>query len=183
MHVLGIFRGGCQACADGPDRLIGDRHASQIAGFDPSERAFELFPDHITSMAGLSLLERFAHAEHHIEAASKGRTHLGRAQFRRFAHAVASFGVAHEGPCAAAIQQHGGSGLAGTCPLGLVRHVLPTHSHGGFGQFISHGGQIGHGWEHDELGRAGVVFDPAGQGDRCRPVAVHLPISTDQWSP
>ena len=76
MDLLGLFRGGHLAGADGPDRLVGDHDRRHLLGRQPGQRAVELAPDDLRGLARLALGQQFADADDRRQPGRQGRLDL-----------------------------------------------------------------------------------------------------------
>ena len=76
-HVLGVLRGGRQAGADGPDRLVGDHDRRCLVGRDVGEAAVELAEGDLLLDARLALLLDLTDAHDRHQPVLVGGLHLG----------------------------------------------------------------------------------------------------------
>ena len=124
MHGGDIVDAGHLAGADCPHRLIGQH---QACGFDVGgHRPVKLGDHHGLGIAGLTLFQRFANANHYRQTRGKRRPRLFSNQRIAFAMRLAAFRMTKQHPVGTAGCQHRCGNVTSMRPGGRLVAVLPT---------------------------------------------------------
>src|SRR5512139_2101213 len=185
MDLLRLLWSRRTAGADGPDRLVGHHRAGQGRGARQRQHGVELARHDGLGLAGVTLRQLLAHAEHGREAARLGHRELARHQRIVLAVDHAPLGMAHEHVAATHIHQHRGSHLAGEGTGALGADILRAQRHGAAGQLAAHLGQVDERRAHQAFHRiidGGRLQQRIDQRGVLGARTMHLPVACDQAS-
>ena len=187
MDLVGLFRGGHLAGANGPDGLVGDDQLGDLLLGKALQGATHLGLDHGHGFLGLALGEGFPHADDGPQVIADGGHRLGGHGGIGFVEKLATLRVAEDDVADPELAEHRAGDLAGEGALLGLMHVLGAHGENavaaeGFGG----GGQRGEGRADDHvdvgdfLDALNDVLDEVfGVGGG----AVHLPVAGNEGAP
>src|SRR5262249_52115858 len=112
-HLLSLPGGGALAGADGPDRLVGDRHVTDLLRGQAGQRGGQLALQDGPGPPLLPLLPCLPDAEDRPQPSGEGRARLPVDELVVLSQEPAAFAVADKYVAAAQVEQHLDAGFAG----------------------------------------------------------------------